>query len=51
VGDGGHDIQSGNAAGALTCLLRHEWNLNAREMADFEVDNLEEIEHIIKEYS
>lgn len=51
VGDGIQDIQSGNAAGALTCLLRHEWNFNARELADFMIDNLGEIEVIIKEHS
>ena len=49
VGDGLHDLESGNAAGALTCLITHDWNLNARDKADYVVDNLSEIENIIKE--
>jgi phosphoglycolate phosphatase-like HAD superfamily hydrolase len=51
VGDGLHDMQSGNAAGVLTCLVKHEWNHNAREDADFLINKLGEIEGIIKEYS
>ena len=51
VGDGLHDIQSGNAAGALTCLVRHQWNLGAGDAADFSVESLTEIEGIIKAHS
>ena len=51
VGDGLHDIQSGNAAGAVTCLLKHEWNKEAIEHADFVIDSLTEIEDIIKDHS
>jgi len=50
VGDGLHDMCSGNAAGSLTCLLKHEWNLNARDLADFLVDSLTEIERIVEEF-
>jgi len=49
VGDGMHDIESGNAAGAVTCLIKHDWNLNARDHADFLVDDLEEVESVLKE--
>ena len=51
VGDGLHDMQSGNAAGAITCLLAHEWNANAVDKADFVINKLSEIEDIIKEDS
>ena len=51
VGDGLHDVQSGNAAGAITCLLAHEWNANAVDKADFVINALSEIEDIIKEDS
>jgi len=44
-----HDIESGNAAGAVTCLIKHDWNLNARDHADFLVDDLEEVESVLKE--
>jgi phosphoglycolate phosphatase-like HAD superfamily hydrolase len=50
VGDGIHDMEAGNAAGTLTCLVKHNWNVNARELADFLVDSLKEIEHIIEEH-
>jgi phosphoglycolate phosphatase-like HAD superfamily hydrolase len=50
VGDGMHDIQSGNAAGALTCLLKHQWNLDARNEADFIIDNLMDVERIVREH-
>jgi phosphoglycolate phosphatase-like HAD superfamily hydrolase len=50
VGDGAHDMLSGNAAGALTCLIKHDWNEDAREMADFVIDSLTEIEGIVKEF-
>ena len=50
VGDGLHDMESGNAAGVLTCLVKHEWNLHARDQADFLVDTLSEIERIIEAY-
>ena len=50
VGDGVHDMLSGNAAGSLTCLLKHEWNADARDLADFLVDSLTEIEGIVKEF-
>jgi phosphoglycolate phosphatase-like HAD superfamily hydrolase len=48
VGDGMHDMQSGNAAGAVTCLIKHDWNLDARDQADFLVDNLGEITGILE---
>lgn len=48
VGDGLHDMLSGNAAGAITCLIKHDWNLDARDTADFLVDSLAEIEGIVK---
>jgi phosphoglycolate phosphatase-like HAD superfamily hydrolase len=51
VGDGLHDVESGNAAGAVTCLIKHEWNVNARDKADFTIDGLSEIEGIIREHS
>jgi phosphoglycolate phosphatase-like HAD superfamily hydrolase len=51
VGDGLHDLRSGNAAGAITCLIEHDWNHNAREEADFLIKSLSEIEGIIKEHS
>ena len=51
VGDGLHDVESGNAAGAVTCLIKHEWNVNARDKADFTIDSLSEIEGIIREHS
>jgi len=50
VGDGLHDVDSGNAAGAVTCLIKHEWNVDAREKADFIIDSLSEIEGIIQDY-
>jgi phosphoglycolate phosphatase-like HAD superfamily hydrolase len=50
VGDGLHDVQSGNGAGAVTCLVKHDWNWDARDDADFLVDNLGAIKEIIKEY-
>jgi phosphoglycolate phosphatase-like HAD superfamily hydrolase len=50
VGDGLHDVQSGNAAGAVTCLVKHDWNLDARADADFVVDKLGDIEGIVKEH-
>ena len=51
VGDGLHDVESGNAAGAVTCLIKHEWNVIARDKADFTIDSLSEIEGIIREHS
>lgn len=51
VGDGLHDVQSGNAAGAMTCLIEHDWNHNARAEADFLITSLSEIERIVKEHS
>jgi phosphoglycolate phosphatase-like HAD superfamily hydrolase len=51
VGDGLHDMQSGNAAGAATCLLKHNWNLNAQQYADFVIESLNEVEGIINEHS
>jgi phosphoglycolate phosphatase-like HAD superfamily hydrolase len=50
VGDSAHDMGSGNAAGALTCLIKHDWNEDAREMADFVIDSLNEIEGIVKKF-
>jgi len=50
VGDGLDDMRSGNDAGSLTCLLKHEWNLDARDLADFLVDSLTEIEGIVEEF-
>ena len=50
VGDGLHDVDSGNAAGAVTCLIKHEWNVDSREKADFIIDSLSEIEGIIQDY-
>lgn len=49
VGDGMHDMQSGNAAGAVTCLLKHEWNEAAVERADFVIEKLSEIERVLQE--
>jgi len=51
VGDGLHDMESGNAAGAATCLIKHEWNTDARAKADFIIDSLNEIEGIVKDHS
>jgi phosphoglycolate phosphatase-like HAD superfamily hydrolase len=51
VGDGLHDMQSGNAAGAVTCLIKHDWNVDARNQADFAIDSLSEIEGIVTEYA
>lgn len=51
VGDGLHDMQAGNAAGAITCLLKNEWNSNAVDKAGFVINKLSEIEDIIKEHS
>ena len=51
VGDALHDVQSGSAAGAKTCLLRNEWNTNARDEADFVIDYLSEIEGIVRNHS
>ena len=50
VGDGLHDVQAGNAAGVITCLLENEWNSNAVGKADFVINKLSEIEDIIKEH-
>lgn len=50
VGDGIHDMESANAAGAVACLIKHDWNLDARGKADFLIDNLGEIEDIIKKH-
>ena len=50
VGDGLHDVQAGNAAGVITCLLEHEWNSNAVDKADYVINNLSEIEDIIKKH-
>ena len=46
-----HDMESANAAGAVACLVKHDWNLHAREKADFLINNLGEIEDIIKTHS
>ena len=51
VGDGLHDMQSGNAAGAVTCLIKHNWNLDAINQADFVIDSLSEIEGIVTEHA
>jgi phosphoglycolate phosphatase-like HAD superfamily hydrolase len=51
VGDGLHDMLSGNAAGAVTCLIKHNWNLDATEQADFVINSLSEIEGIVMEHS
>jgi phosphoglycolate phosphatase-like HAD superfamily hydrolase len=51
VGDGLHDMESGNAAGAVTCLIKHDWNVNARDKADFIIDTLSEIEGLVKDDS
>ena len=51
VGDGLHDMQSGNAAGAVTCLIKHNWNLDATDQADFVINNLKEIERIVTEHA
>lgn len=45
-----HDMESANAAGAVACLIKHEWNVDAREKADFLIDKLGQIEDIIKEH-
>jgi len=44
-------MESGNEAGAVTCLIKHEWNVHAREKADFIIDSLSEIEGIVKDHS
>ena len=49
VGDGMHDMESGNAAGVVTCLVKHEWNLKAVDHADFVVEKLSEIVRILEE--
>ena len=51
VGDGLHDMLAGNGAGAVTCLLKHDWNANALDQADFIIDTLKEVEDIVTEYS
>jgi phosphoglycolate phosphatase-like HAD superfamily hydrolase len=49
VGDGLHDMESGNAAGAVTCLIKHEWNAKAVGKADFVIQKLDEIIPILEE--
>ena len=51
VGDGLHDVESGNAAGSLSCLLKNDWNQDAIEQADFVIDSLKEIKDIIEQHS
>jgi phosphoglycolate phosphatase-like HAD superfamily hydrolase len=51
VGDGLHDMLAGNGAGAVTCLLKHDWNANALDQADFIIDTLKEVEDIVMEHS
>jgi phosphoglycolate phosphatase-like HAD superfamily hydrolase len=51
VGDALHDMQAGNTAGVITCLLKHEWNSNAVDKADFVINKLSEIEDIIEEHN
>ena len=48
VGDGLHDMESGNAAGAVTCLLKHEWNGKAIDKADFVVEKLSDIVQMLE---
>ncbi|MCP4977428.1 MAG: HAD family hydrolase [Maribacter sp.] len=47
VGDYKYDIICGKAAGAKTALLRYKKKLEMEVTPDFEIDNLEEIIHII----